>query len=149
MRTDRSRLKPTTLMITPMIDMFTVILVFLIVQFAPEEAKIEKDASIALPDAIHKIAAVPKIRLEVTKDFVKLNGETVAGLTPKSSPPSAWFALNVALKGVAEKPEPVLLISDKETAYRYVDKAVAHLASAGFGEVFLLTERVEEEERND
>lgn len=131
------------LMITPMIDMFTVILIFLIVHYAPEHARIKKSEGIKLPKSTLDMAKVPHVQIEVAPDYISLNGERVEGLNPTSS---NWKVFSEKLKALSKSDEPVLIMADKDTSYRLVDLTVAHLAVAGFSEVYFLTEKEEKKQ---
>lgn len=143
----RSRSKVTGLMITPMIDMFTVILIFLIVSYAPDEARIKKSEDIVLPKSELQISKMPKIQIEISDSDIKLNGSQVQGIKPNESNLKAWAILKDALdKDFKDKRQPVLLIADKDTAYAHIDRTVGFVAAAGFSEVYFLTETVEEKQ---
>jgi biopolymer transport protein ExbD len=138
-----------------MLDMLTVVLIFLIVNFSPEKAGIKHSAEIQLPKSDMNINDVPRIHLELTRQEIKLNGAMVEGLSPNMPDASlAWDALRLKLdeftaalrsapEAASAKAEPILLIADKETPYEFVDRTVAHLAAGGYSEVYLLTYREE------
>lgn len=147
MKIRKHRLTTPALMITPMIDMFTVLLIFLIVSYAPEQSRIKKSEHIQLPKSKLDLSKVPQIQIEVSTDYISLNGQKVEGLNPSSSEGSSWKNLGTSLKSLSRSDEPVLLMADKETSYRLVDLTVAHLAAAGFSEVYFLTEKKEEEQK--
>lgn len=144
MKRRQRRVEATSLMITPMIDMFTVMLIFLIVSYAPEQSRIKKSDNIRLPKSKLELAKVPHIQIEVGSDYLSLNGQKLEGLNPSSDKRSVWKILGTSLKSLERSDEPVLVMADKETSYRAVDLAVAHLAAAGFSEVYFLTEKEEE-----
>jgi biopolymer transport protein ExbD len=144
----REQLKvSSSLMLTPMLDMLTVVLIFLIVNFSPEKAAIRQSKDITLPPAETQLAEIPKIQLELAKDYIKLNGENLEGLNPSLGDNHAsWENLNKKLdekNGSAEKKESILLIADRDTPYEFVDRTVAHLASHGYSDVYLLTQQEE------
>ncbi len=178
----------SSLTLTPMLDMLTVVLIFLIVNYSPDKANIKQSSQIRLPQAELDITDVPKIQIEVTKEYVRINGKAVDGLIPATSEPAAWSVLKEQLDALAkfhaeqnaklykmvvkqipvkqlgekleqmteekskaaevsdaanggDKVEPILLIADKDAPYEIVDRTVAHLASHGYGEIFLLTNK--------
>jgi biopolymer transport protein ExbD len=146
MKIERLKTKAPTLMLTPMLDMLTMILIFLIASFAPDEADLKKSPNIQLPASLHKIEAMPHVQIEITKDYVKLNGTSIDGLVPETGDNKAWAILKAKLEDLQknakdpEKRDPILLLADKGTAFRYIDRTVAHLAAAGYGSVYLVTE---------
>jgi len=142
MKIERFKAKNPTIMLTPMLDMFTMILIFLITAYAPEETKIKKSENIHLPMSMAKLTKIPHIQIEVTKDYVKVNGTSVTGLIPETGNSESWSVLKAHLSQLdkAEKKEPVLLLADKETSFRWIDRTVAYVAAAGYGSVYLVTE---------
>lgn len=136
----KPRRKAPGLVLTPMIDMFTIIIVYLIVNYAPEASKIKKSENIKLPKSSMALQKVPPIQLEVTAESVKINGTSIEGLSPQDATPEAWVALGSKLAELKKKDHPVLLISDRGTSYGHVDRAVGQVAAAGFSEIYFLTE---------
>lgn len=144
MKTRRRFSDSTNLMITPMIDMFTVILIFLIVSYAPEQTRIKKSSGLSLPKTSLDIEKVPQIQIELNSTAISLNGSPIEGLNPSSSDKKLWSKFQNQLDALNRSDEPVLVMADKELPYQAIDKAVAHLAAAGFSEVYFLTEKLEE-----
>lgn len=130
----------STLMITPMIDMFTVILIFLIVSYAPEQSKIKVSENITVPKSPLKLKKVPQVQVEVTENYIMINGERLQSLKPSQAQLSDWKVFKDRLSDMKQKDEAVLVMADKSTNFAHVDRAIAHLASAGFSEVYFLTE---------
>ncbi len=139
----RGQVKITVgLMLTPMLDMLTVVLIFLILNFSPEKSAITTSQNLKLPKSEMQIAEVPKVKLEVTPDAIILNGSAVAGLSPTSTDSEAWSTLKTRLNEMSSgnTNEPVLLMADRVTDYDHVDRTVARLASMGYSDIYLLTE---------
>jgi len=148
MRRNRQRIKPASLLITPMIDMFTVILIFLIASYSPEASKVKKSEQIRLPKSSLTLNKAPRLQLEVTPSYVQLNGEKVAGLNPQDPQSQNWSALKTQLVAAAQfddkgklKDEPILVMADKSTSYEFVERTISYVASSGFSEVYFLTEQ--------
>lgn len=145
----------SSLMLTPMLDMLTVVLIFLIVNFSPDRAGIKESANIQLPKSELHLTEVPKIQLELAKDYIKINGENIEGVNPSVEAAASWEGLGKKLQELSStspanaesnqptKKDPILLIADRDTPYEFVDRTVAHLASQGYSEVFLLTHQEE------
>lgn len=134
----------TALTLTPMLDMLTVVLIFLIVNFSPEKAALQqgqRSPQVQLPKSDIELNQLPKLQIEVTKDFVKLNGHKIEGLIPATAEAQAWDVLKQELTKLAslEQDKTILLVADKDASYELVDRTVAQLASYGFGDVTLLT----------
>lgn len=144
MKTRRRFSDSTNLMITPMIDMFTVILIFLIVSYAPEQTRIKKSSGLSLPKTSLDIEKVPQIQIELNASAISLNGSPIEGLRPSSLDKKLWSRFQTQLDALNRSNEPVLVMADKELPYQAIDKTVAHLAAAGFSEVYFLTEKLEE-----
>jgi biopolymer transport protein ExbD len=137
----RRRLKKSTgLMLTPMIDMFTIIIVYLIVNFAPEAARVKKSDHIQLPKSPLSLNKVPPIQLEVSSERILINGQELSGLRPQDASIDAWIALGEKLKNMKTKNHPILVISDRATSYKLIDRTVGQVASAGYSEIYFLTE---------
>lgn len=150
-RRRRQRAKPQSLMITPMIDLFTVILIFLIVNYSPEAAKIKKSSDVKLPKSTINLNKVPHIQVEVGQDYISVNGEKIAGLAPTLAAGEPWVIFKDTLKRVSKKEEdgkakdqPVLVMADKSTSFNHIDRTVAYMAAAGYSEVYFLTEKQDE-----
>ncbi len=132
----------SSLMLTPMLDVLTVVLIFLILNFSPDKNKVEVSDSLVLPKAEMELKEVPKLRVEVTQESIRINGKIVEGLTAQSTDKSLWEAVKVKMRSIVGEDSnvPVLLVADAETPYDHVDRTVARLASIGFGDVYLLTQ---------
>jgi biopolymer transport protein ExbD len=142
------KVKPVKLMLTPILDVMVTIMIFLLVSFSPEEAKIVRSPEIKVPDATFHISRVPDLQVEVTKDYVKINGKDVPGLIPEKEDGAAWLVLKTQIDELKLKEnEPVLLIADKALAFKYVDRTAAHLAAAGHSSILLLTRTRNEEKK--
>lgn len=83
---------PPRLMITSLMDMFTIILIFLLFSFSDNPEKITLDANMDLPRSEAKLEHEECIRLVFTRDSLKLEDEVIAtvqegqiiGLDPKN-----------------------------------------------------------------
>lgn len=148
----RHRPKAASLMITPMIDMFTVILIFLIVSYSPEAAKIKKSDEIRLPKTDMKLTKAPRLQVEVTANQVLVNGQAISDSAESPNTIKTWKKLKQVLQekalkdeGGKQKDEPVLIMADKDTSYQTIDSAVGSIGAAGFSEVYFLTEQEQKE----
>jgi len=132
----------SSLMITPMIDMFTVILIFLIVSYAPEQAKILKSEEIEIPQTELKLERLPALQIEVTAHYIAVNGERIQSEEGQTLGAADWSRLMAQVKRFKETSaeSASLVIADKATPYRYIDRAVSTLSASGFSEVYFLTQ---------
>ena len=69
-RRDTKRFSPPKLNITSMMDMFTIILIFLLFSFSNEVVTMKIDKDIALPHSSAKIDFEDNIRLVVSQDSI-------------------------------------------------------------------------------
>ncbi len=142
-RQHRYNYKFNKMMLTPMIDVFTVILIFLLINHSIDKSELEQNIQVKLPESEVLLSDLPRIRIEITDNQLRLNGKELEGYVPSN--PKTWNILRASLQDLSPKPEPVLIISDKETSYRYVDRTISQLAAAGFSEVYFLTEKSQKE----
>ena len=68
----------TSLNITPMMDMMTIILVFLLKTFTSSALLVNQDQNMMLPSSIRRLNAKQAIAVTVTKRVVLVDGEPVA-----------------------------------------------------------------------
>jgi biopolymer transport protein ExbD len=105
----------TLLMLTPMLDMLTVVLIFLIVNFSPDKASIKQSKKVTLPNAELNLFEVPKIQVEVTKEYLKVNGKILEGIVPDTADQGSWKILKAHLDEIAiEHARLYRIISGKE-----------------------------------
>lgn len=136
-RRRRHRNQATALMITPMIDMFTVILIFLIINFSPEASKIKRSTKIELPQTEKQLEEVAKLQIEISHSDLRLNGEVLGSLA--SDKLEATYA---SLRSkISKGSEKALLMADQGLDYKFIDRTVATLAAEGIGQIYFLTEK--------
>lgn len=129
--------------LTPMLDMFTTMLIFLIVSFAPEESRVMKSAAVVPPESSLDMKKLPALQIEVSTTDVKVNGAPVEGIRNIAETPGAWSLLKGAIQKISKEPQAILLIADEKSDFGLVDATLANLAQAGFGNVLLLTRKRE------
>lgn len=78
MRKSRKPFTPPRLMITSLMDMFTIILIFLLFSFSDNPETIALDANMDLPRSKAKLTHEECIRLVFTRDSLKLEDEVIA-----------------------------------------------------------------------
>lgn len=128
------------IILTPFLDVMTTLLIFLIITFAPDEAKIEVSNQVHLPESEQHLSGVPSVRIEVTAESFKLNGQKVENANPKDETATSWNLLKQAIEGIRVKDDRrILIVADKDTSFKWVDLTIAHLSAAGFAEIYLLT----------
>lgn len=143
------KIKPNhTIALTPMLDVMTNLLIFLIVIQSPDQAEIENaKKNIQLPEATAPITKLPPLRVEIATDSVSVNGKVVSGLSTQDA--ASWSLLGETLKALpapkAEGPRGIVVISDQSTTYQTIDRVAAQVARAGFSEVYFLSQKKDEE----
>lgn len=142
MKLSRMKVKSSQMVfLAPFLDVLTVLLIFLIVTYNPDEASIELNSKMQLPQSVHHLKGIPHIKVEVTPEFVKINGEMVSGVKPEGADLGTWKVFKKILTEKKKQEEhAALLMADRSTNYRIIELAAAHLAAAGFSDIYFLTE---------
>jgi len=148
-----------TLMLTSLLDMFTIILIFLIVSFEAESFDFRLNPDLALPESTATAQLKPAVNVSVTSGVIQVEHEDVAQLTDGRAEASQYEsgeipALVTALRAeyerrfgdqptvgapvdqadeTAEQQEPIVVLqSDRELDYRTLYLVLRSAASAGF-----------------
>lgn len=82
--------KPGGLILTPLLDMFTIILIFLIVSFEAEDQNFELDPDLELPVSSARSVFKPAVNVSITGNELKVDDVTVATMTNGRFAPSAY-----------------------------------------------------------
>ena len=77
----RSRRPPMTLQLTSLLDMFTIILVFLLESFQAEDEDFTLHAGLTLPESSARSPFKPAVNIALSTDAVFVEGERVHELT--------------------------------------------------------------------
>lgn len=80
MRSRFEQTKPPGLMLTSLLDMFTIILIFLIVSFEAEDYEFKLDPGLKLPESSANSVIKPAINLAITPDSLKIENEEIIKL---------------------------------------------------------------------
>lgn len=146
MRTRSRRLATTTkLNLVPMLDMFTFVLIFLVVSFAPQEAKYRSHASLKLPVATSKVLKSSKLHLQLLGDDLILNGKPIKGVKINTANAEAWNQVKTSLQATSNERQAIVLSADRNDSFGRVDRLVAKLSSMGFEDIYFLAEQMKEE----
>ncbi len=95
--------KPPTLMLTPLLDMFTIILIFLIVSFSAEDYDFKLDETLQLPESSARTVLKPSISLAISKRAITVEGDKILDLDD--------YHLKLEHYASGEIPELVALLS--------------------------------------
>ena len=146
----RSRTKksvPPKLMITSMMDMFTIILIFLLFQFSEKPETIHMMEDIELSKSTAKMDHTKTIKLVLTQNSLHINDDLIAhvrkgrviGLNAQNPKVSVLYRMleKQSAKAVKELDEKqsnnhILLLCDKRHSFRTINDIVKTAALAGY-----------------
>ena len=143
----RTQFTPPKLMLTSMMDMFTIILIFLLFSFSrdPESMKNMKD--LELPVSSTEVDYLDSIKIVLSSENLKLNGEALAsvekekiiGMDPENLKESSLFRkLRDLYSEQASQDEGtlkerhVLFMCDKHHSFKTINTVIKTAGLAGF-----------------
>jgi biopolymer transport protein ExbD len=142
----RPKFRPPALMLTSMMDMFTIILLFLLVSFSDAPEKLELNKDLELPTSTSKADFSKAVKLILSKKELRLNNEVMATVQGKelsglSEDDPESSALYQRLKRYREEAEPskdesqaphVLLLCDKSHSFKTINRVIKAAGLAGY-----------------
>ena len=146
-RSRNKKLVPPKLMITSMMDMFTIILIFLLFQFSEKPETIHMLEDIELPQSTAKMDHTESIKLVLTRKGLHINDDLIArvkkgrviGLDPQNLKASVLYQLlekqyvKAGRKADEKQPkEHILLLCDKRHSFKTINDIVKTAALAGY-----------------
>lgn len=90
MRRRRNAKKPPGLMLTSLLDMFTIILIFLIVSFEAEDYDFKLNSDLTLPESSARSVLKPAVDIAITPDELLVDRKPVAKLNKGKWPDSVY-----------------------------------------------------------
>ena len=147
MRMRRKAKKKPGLMLTSLLDMFTIILIFLIVSFEAEDYEFKLNPELQLPESTSKSVFKPAVNVALTPNGVLVQEESVAPFNngqPRESDvaaeqiPELVEALSKVLafrEATSEEPDEesiVILQADKGLPYKTLYLVMRSARLAGF-----------------
>lgn len=146
LKSRKQKFVPPKLMITSMMDMFTIILIFLLFQFSEKPETIQLTDNLELPKSTAKMDHSETIKLVLTQDGLHLGGNMIArvkngeviGLDlqkPKASVLYQRLAVQYAetIGNGNEKPaNHILLLCDRRLSFKTINSIVKTAAMAGY-----------------
>jgi len=135
------------LQITSMMDMFTIILIFLLFSFSDNPEKMTLDKNLDLPQSTSKADYRDSIRLSVSNNVLKIGDRVVAkikngnviGLNPDKLEKSLLYKRlkeeNRKLEkgpGNDEKKSHILFLCDKHLSFKTINNIIKTAGMAGF-----------------
>ena len=140
---------PPKLMLTSMMDMFTIILIFLLFSFSESPETLHLDKDLELPHSTTEQSYRKTVKLVLSKKELRLNDEVLAtvyhheiiGLNAGDLKSSALFQRlkitraqqTTAVAGQESQPAPhVLFLCDKSYSFKTINKVIKAAAMAGY-----------------
>ncbi len=145
-RTTR-KFSPPKLMLTSMMDMFTIILIFLLFSFSEEPENLKLDKDLELPRSTAEAGYQKALKIILTKNELRLEDEVMAqldrgrvvGLEPQDLKSSALYQ---RLKGnrsqsggdntEAKEPPHILFLCDKSHSFKTINNVIKTAGLAGY-----------------
>lgn len=138
-----------SIMLTSMMDMFTIILVFLLYNFSPEEQKnVEIPSDIEMPRSSSEISLEEAVNVTVSPSGIYVGEKMVASLGNKAEIRAKMEGQKIvplydalikekSLKKTLNEKEKenssvILLSADKSISYKVLDKVLKSAGMAGF-----------------
>ena len=143
------KFKPPVLMLTSMMDMFTIILIFLLCSFSEHPEKLKLDQNLELPKSSSQSEYSKTIKVILSKNELRLNNEVMAtvhgstiqglsGVDPKTS--SFFQRLQTFYKTKDELTDPsdkkqeahLLFLCDKSHSFGTINTVIKTAGLAGY-----------------
>jgi len=145
--------------ITPMMDMMTIILVFLLKTFTASSAIVPQDANMSLAPSMTRMAMKQAVPITITKRVILVEGEAVAAINAGKVDPASkrdgengYYITQLVdtLQKVANKERKVaemtgrpfdselMIIADRGTPYRLLTEILYSCGQAGYANYRLL-----------
>lgn len=132
--------KPSKMNLTPLIDIFTVILIFLVFGFSPEDAAIDAAQRAKLPTLETKVESSDINLLSIRKNKLYFNREELGELKNLSALSNR---LELLLQGQGST-KPTYIQADKNLSFKSVDLAIQVMRSSGISKIQFLGIKEEE-----
>lgn len=127
--------------LTSLVDMMTILLVFLLHSFAIDGQIVTPAADVQLPPSRSERPTGPALRVEVTVTTVRVDGRSVAELSSLAGDdPAAVAALRTALAADGE-PAAISIHCDRRVGFRYLKRVLRACQEAGGEDLDLLVLR--------
>jgi biopolymer transport protein ExbD len=151
--------------ITPMMDMMTIILVFLLKTFTASSAIVPQDANLALAPSLTRMPMKQAVPITITKRVILVEGDAVAAINNGKIDPASkrdgengYFITPLVemLQRVSNKERKVaelqgrpfdselMIIADRSTPYRLLTEILYSCGQAGYANYRLLVLKTRE-----
>jgi biopolymer transport protein ExbD len=146
-RKSAQKFVPPKLMLTSMMDMFTIILIFLLFSFSETPEKIKLGEDLQLPRSTAEVKYQQALKIILTKTELRVNDEVMAkvhnqeieGLSPTDFQSSALYKrlkqvhADAKAKENSEKEPPhVLFLCDQSHAFKTINAVIKTSGLAGY-----------------
>ncbi len=138
---------PPKLMLTSMMDMFTIVLIFLLFSFSEETEKLRIAKDIQLPRSSAQTGYADSIKIVLSSNELRLNDEVMAlldqqnilGLDPENPKESSLFHRLKSLREetieqTSEEPKErhILFLCDKRHSFKMINTVIKTAGMAGY-----------------
>jgi biopolymer transport protein ExbD len=131
--------------LTSLIDVMTILLVFLLKSFSVEGTLVRPSDDLALPEANTTQRPVPALNVEITTNGINVDGRPVAGMDRIVQSDSLmipelyqWLTSLSQLTGTAEQDNEVIIQCDRYLDFKYVKKVMFTCSKARYSDFSLL-----------
>ncbi len=134
--------------LTPMVDMFVILVVFLLQFFAASGQTLNLSSDTILPDSTSTEIIEQALQIEVTRDFITLEGVKVANVKDLTGADLKIPGLYEGLVKLKDKTEKLakrgssvtfegkaILIGDKHVMYDTITRIMYTCGNAGYGKI--------------
>ncbi|MCP4545172.1 MAG: hypothetical protein GY835_01750 [bacterium] len=136
--------------LTSMVDMLTILLVFLLKSFSMEGNLVTASSDLVLPESTSMEQPVPELMVEITLGGVKLDGALIAPLADFAAAdslmiPGLYSELRTLAEdeGLGEEENKVTIQCDESLDFSIVKRVMFTCAQASFSDFSLLVRRGE------
>ena len=147
-RMSRNRATVARMNLTSLMDVFTILVFFLLVNSSDGEV-LPTHNSIALPESVSEENPRITVTIMVNEDSILLHGKVIESVkTLLSSPDDSSESLVIALNENKRRSLPAkeaTIMGDREIPYRLLKKVIASCTEAGFERISLAVLQVKSE----
>lgn len=131
--------------LTSLIDVMTILLVFLLKSFSVEGDLVRPSDDLALPESNSTQRPVPALNVEITTNSINVNSHPVVSMEDIMQPDSLmipalydWLVSVSQLTGTAGKDHEVIIQCDRYLDFKYVKRVMFTCSMARYSDFSLL-----------
>jgi len=133
----RSRLTETTLSLTSMMDMFTIILLFLLVNYSAEGIVVTDPKKLSLPLSTSQKTPIRKLDIQITVEDIIVEGVKV--MNTKDAMESQDYSIKPLLDSLNENTKKVEFIAKNNPSFKFTGEV---MIQGDKGIPFILLEKI-------